>query len=183
MARIPCERTVEPREIDAQVKGADGAAAVLRPITPDDAAALVNFHATLSSDTTHMRFFNVHPHLSETEVRHFTHVDHHDREAIVVIAEAAIIGVGRLDRIPDSTDAEVAFVVSDTYQNHGIGTALLMRLADHARSEGVQRLLASTLCENRAMIAVFNHSGFNTVRTRDHGVYQYEMVLGAKSRD
>ncbi len=155
----------------------DGTDVDVRPITPDDAAALVTFHSRLSADSRRMRFFNPHPHLSSTEVTWLTDVDHHDRQAYVVMADTVLLGVGRLDRIPDSADAEVAFVVTDARQGQGIGTALLMSLASHARSEGILRLIADTLCENHAMIAVFRQSGLPTFRSRDHGVYHYEITL------
>jgi hypothetical protein len=52
----------------------------IRPMAPEDAAALVRFHERLSDDTTRRRFFTPHPSLSERELARFTHVDHRTPE-------------------------------------------------------------------------------------------------------
>jgi GNAT superfamily N-acetyltransferase len=43
--------------------------------------------------------------------------------------------------------AEVAFTVIDRYQGHGIGTALMCRLAEIARAAGLTELIAEILPE------------------------------------
>ena len=64
----------------------DGTLVQVRPIEPADAERLVRFHESLSPETTRLRFFSYHPHLSAAEVARFTTVDHHDREAMVAVA-------------------------------------------------------------------------------------------------
>ncbi|MDA8148324.1 MAG: hypothetical protein M0Z93_06035, partial [Actinomycetota bacterium] len=59
----------------------DGVGVRVRPIRPGDADALVAFHAGLSQETVHFRFFSAHPRLSSDEVRRFTQVDYRDRMA------------------------------------------------------------------------------------------------------
>lgn len=59
------------------------AAVVFRPMRAEDAPWLNRFHERLSRETTRLRFFNLHPHLTPRELERFTHVDHRDREAIV----------------------------------------------------------------------------------------------------
>ena len=53
-----------------------------------------------------------------------------------------LIAVGRYDRLDDPTQAEVAFVVVDAFQHHGIATMLLHRLAARARKAGIRCLIA-----------------------------------------
>jgi RimJ/RimL family protein N-acetyltransferase len=132
---------------------------VIRPIGPEDRAALVRFHHSLSSSTTYLRFFAVHPELSERELDRFTTVDHHDREALVAIVDGELVGVGRYDRLPSSTTAEVGFVVADRWQEHGIGTALLRALEERARAEGVTSLVAHVLPGNSRMLALMSAAG------------------------
>ena len=91
----------------------------VRPMSAGDAPALVRFHERLSDDTPRLRFFTQHRHLSQREVQRFTHVDHHDREALVAWSQAEIVGVGRYDRTEDPELAEAAFVVADGWQGHG----------------------------------------------------------------
>lgn len=149
----------------------------IRPIAPADADALVEFHSGLSADSTRLRYFSPHPRLSPQEVEHFTHVDHHDREALVAFSGDELIGVARLDRLTPGNDAEMAFIVADAWQGHGIATTLLQRLAAHAATEGIDRLVADTLAENHAMIEVFQHAGFPFTRTFDRGVAHFVLNL------
>ena len=55
--------------------------------------------------------------------------------------------------------AEVAFVVVDQYQGHGIGAKLLHHLAVIARDAGLKELVAEILPDNTSMLKVFERSG------------------------
>jgi len=142
----------------------------VRPIVPSDADPLVAFHEALSPDSQYFRFFTAHPHLSSAEVERFTHVDYNRRMALVAECDGRLIGIGRYDRLEGSAEAEVAFVVADAYQGHGIGSLLLQRLADAARSRGITLFFAETLPDNRPMQAVFRESGFDVHTTFDEGL-------------
>jgi GNAT superfamily N-acetyltransferase len=122
-----------PSDLGALVILSDGTCCSLRPIRPDDAERLVEFHQHLSLRSTYLRFFTVHPTLSAKEVERFTTVDYVDRLAFVVERSGQVIAVGRFDRIAGTSDAEVAFVVADDYQHHGLGSLLLDELARAAR--------------------------------------------------
>ena len=150
-----------PRELVAQVVLSDGTWCLLRPIGPDDAERLIQFHQHLSQRTSYLRFFTVHPTLSTEEVKRFTTVDYKCRLALVVERDGQLIAVGRFDRIVGTPEAEVAFVVADDYQHHGLGSLLLDELARAARARGVRTFVAETLCENKPMLDVFHHSGFD----------------------
>jgi RimJ/RimL family protein N-acetyltransferase len=150
---------------------------VVRPIGPGDAAALERFHLGLSRESVHRRFFSAHPRLSTRELERFTTVDHSRREALVVTVGEDIVGVGRFDRLEDTDDAEVAFVVADEWHEHGIATELLRRLRIRAREEGIARFVAETMAENRPMLDVFAHGGPVSERTVDHGIVYLTMPL------
>jgi len=144
----------------------DGTAVDLVAIRPADAERLVRFHHTLSPDTTYRRFFAFHPELNPTELYQFTHVDHREREAIIAVVGGEIIGVGRYDHLDEDGgaggDAEVAFVVADSWQGRGLGTILLEHLTQRAREAGLTRLVADTLAHNRPMLAAFDRAGATT---------------------
>jgi GNAT superfamily N-acetyltransferase len=158
-----------PAELEREIVDADGYRYHLRPIRPDDVERLQAFHATLSTRSTYLRFFRVHPELSTDELVRFTRVDYRDRLALVAEHDGVLLAVGRYDRTPGTTEAEVAFVVTDAYQHHGIGTLLLDELARAARDRGITGFVAETLAENRGMIEVFSGSDFpvRTVREYD----------------
>jgi RimJ/RimL family protein N-acetyltransferase len=149
-----------PSELARVVVTEHGDILHLRPIRPDDAELLVRFHRGLSPDSIYRRYFSIHPELSDAEVRHLTQVDYVDRFAFIVESGDALVGVGRFDRIPGTTEAEVAFIVADEFQHRGIGLLLLDHLADEAWSLGITEFTAETQADNRSMFGVFQASGF-----------------------
>lgn len=156
----------------------DGEVAQFRPITPDDAGALVRFFDELGQQSRYFRFFRVKNQLSEEEVEYFTHVDYHDRMAFVAYHDDALVAVGRYDRNEDEpTTAEIAFIVADSQQGRGIGTQLLQLLTTYARSHGVDRFSAFVLPDNLQMMRVFRNSGYELHRTLDEGVYNVDFPL------
>ncbi len=141
----------------------------IRPIKPDDAERLVEFHSHLSPHSCYLRFFTFHPTLSPKEVERFTCVDYVDRLALVAEEDGTLIAVARFDRHEGTTEAEVAFVVADDYQGHGIASLLLDELVLAARERGITTFLADTLSENHAMLHVFLHAGFEVQTETEYG--------------
>jgi RimJ/RimL family protein N-acetyltransferase len=157
----------------------DGTEVTVRSIDPTDADALVRFHEALSPESQRLRFFGVHPHLSAKELQRFTTVDHRDREALVVVTDGEISGVARYDRLPNTDDAEIAFVTRDDVQGRGIATLLFRALATAGAAAGITRFIAETLLENRKMLAVFAATGLVSNHSFDHGVVELTMPLPA----
>jgi GNAT superfamily N-acetyltransferase len=149
----------------------------LRPIRPDDMESLDAFHHRLSQESVYRRYFGFHPELSKQELRHLTQVDYVDRLALIVEDGSDLVAVGRYDRYPGTSDAEVAFVVRDDYQHLGLGGYLLHRLAQAARARGVRRFRAETLATNRGMMAVFLHSGFHVTTSVSCGEISVRFLL------
>ena len=173
---MPSRLDSPPAPCDALL--VDGTAVRIRPIAGDDEARLAGFHSRLSADTIYRRFFSSHPRLSPEELHRFTHVDGHDRMALVALAHDELVGVVRYDRLPAAPDeAEVAFVVTDEYQGRGLGTLLLEHLAAYARTQSVHRFRAETLLENTAMQQVFRNAGFQVRSSFDRGVVEVEMDI------
>jgi acetyltransferase len=85
----------------------------------------------------------------------------YDREMVLVAERGKeIVAVGRLIREDDSKEAEFAVLISDTFQGHGLGTELVKRLIEIARSDGMDRVIADILGENRQMIEICKLLGF-----------------------
>ncbi len=154
---------------EADVVLRDGSVAHVRPITPADADRLRLFHSRQSAESIYLRFFAPLRELSDRDVHRFTHVDHRDRVALVVMVRGDIIGVGRFDRI-DATSAEVAFNISDSFQGRGIGSVLLEHLAAIGREIDVERFIAEVLPQNRKMINVFTEAGYEVSHHFEDGV-------------
>ena len=158
-----------PVELESVEHLRGGTTVRFRPIRPGDADGLVVFHDGLSPRSVYRRFFFVHPHLSASEIERFTRVDYVDRMAFAVLDGERMVAVGRYERLPGTSEAEVAFVVTDDHQHLGIGTLLLDHLADAARPHGIDRFTAQTLSDNRDMLGVFLASGFPVGTSSDAG--------------
>lgn len=169
-ARSAPEIRAYPAELECDVTTRTGETLHMRPIRPEDAELLVHFHLSLSSGSIYRRYFSFHPELSEREVQHLTQVDYVDRLALIVQDGDRLVAVGRYDRIPGTSEAEVAFLVADPYQHHGLGLLLLKHLADAARALGITTFTAETQADNRGMLGVFNDSGFPVTSTIDDEV-------------
>lgn len=119
-----------------------------RPIEPDDAEALARLLTRLSPTSIYRRFFQASVKPSPTTLRFLATVDHHDREAVVAEVDGEIVGVARYDRIARNGSYEVAVLVEDAWQRHGIARSLLAELSRRARREGIDEFTAVVLAEN-----------------------------------
>jgi GNAT superfamily N-acetyltransferase len=171
--RIPAALS-DPEE---QFELGDRTKAIVRSVTPGDADALIRFHGRLSRQTITSRYFYPHLALQADEVAHLTEVDGRDRVALVVEKAGELIAVGRYDRLVDRTQAEVAFVVADEFQHHGLATMLLHCLAERARRAGIDCLMAEVLVENAAMLSVFHATGYPTESTVECGTVELKMTI------
>jgi GNAT superfamily N-acetyltransferase len=169
-------------DLESEVLTRDGTRMTERPIRPGDAVELSRFHRSLSPASVYRRYFYAHPDLSQKEIDHLTTVDYVDRLALVMEHGGRLVAVGRYERYPGTTDAEVAFVVADAYQHLGLGTLLLRQLAGAARRTGISRFRATVLVENRAMVDVFTGSGFPMATTNESGVISVRMSIEAGER-
>ncbi|MGY1856860.1 bifunctional acetate--CoA ligase family protein/GNAT family N-acetyltransferase [Modestobacter sp. SYSU DS0290] len=159
-----------PPHWEADVVAADGGTVHLRPITPEDADGIVGLMDRSSEQTRYYRFFGPVRRLSDKDLHRFTHVDHVDRVAFVVLLGDELIGVGRYDRLPGTADAEVAFLIEDAHQRRGLGSVLLEHLAAAARERGISRFVAEVLSQNSAMVRVFQDAGYSAKRSYEDGV-------------
>lgn len=155
-----CMAIIMPAERVATLR--DGTPVRVRPIRPDDAPRLIEFHSRLSMNTTRLRFFTPMKRLSATFAEHLCTVEFKKRCAFVIspLDSDSIHAVGRYEA-ESRYSAEVAFVVEDSFQGKGIGTILLDRLVEHARTKGFDRLTAVVLCENLNMLTLFRESPYS----------------------
>jgi RimJ/RimL family protein N-acetyltransferase len=137
----------------------DGSTVHVRPVVATDAPRIHAFFEALSVESLRLRFFGL-PSL-DWATRWAVDIDYADRYALVATAGRthAIIAHGAYMRI-DEKHAEVAFVVADAWQGHGIATILLSRLAVVAEDHGISVFVAEILPYNERMLAVFRESGF-----------------------
>lgn len=140
----------------------DGSPVVVRSVRPDDAPLFKRGFERLGERSRQRRFMGHKARLSTSDLFFFTHVDHHDHEAVGALdpASGEGLGVARYVRDPGVTEtAEAAVAVVDDYQGRGLGSLLLERLVTRARAAGVRRFSAELFADNRSMLALFERVG------------------------
>lgn len=121
----------------------DGTALTLRPIRPEDEAALVRFHQGLSETTLLQRYGEALPlteRVARERLRQILFTDYDRAMALVAEVDGELVGVGRYERERGASEAELRLVVADTWQRRGVGTLLREALAAVATAEGVHQL-------------------------------------------
>jgi RimJ/RimL family protein N-acetyltransferase len=158
---------------------------VIRPLTAADSSALLAAFEHLSPESRRMRFMSAGARLTTRDAERLTDVDHRQSEALAAIAPATgeIIGVARyfgLRREPGA--AEVAVTVDDDWQGQGIGHRLVTELADRARANGFERLVAFVDPENRRVIDWLARHGARRSGDESGAVYTLEIAAAATRR-
>ena len=167
-------------------KMADGTPLWLRPIRPEDEPILRKFHETLSERSVYFRYFS--PLKLTQRVAHERLVrmcfNDYDREMAIVAehrdaktGETQIAAVGRLSKEHGFNEAEFALIVSDNWQNRGLGSELLQTLVKIGRDEKLQRIWAHILPDNHDMIHVCKKIGFSIHHDKENKECQAELRL------
>jgi acetyltransferase len=155
---------------------------VVRPIRPEDEPAHRRFIERLDPDDIRMRIFYTRRELPHSELARLTQIDY-AREMALVAVEAAedgqegeTLGVVRAVSDPDNVEAEFAIIVRSDLKGRGLGRLLMQRIVDHARRQGLRRLIGDVLQGNRAMLELARHCGF-TVDTEHSDDEAVRLVL------
>ncbi len=166
--------TAYPRELSHTETLGDGTRVLVRAIRPDDAERLTELYLRLSRHTAYQRFFTVMPRLPADWARQLADVDYQTRLALVAERDGAagveLIGVARYEPADEPGTAEVAVVVEDRWQGHGLGRRLLGDLLAAAEQRGIRRFCAYMLGENRRMAALLARLVDIRERTAREGV-------------
>jgi RimJ/RimL family protein N-acetyltransferase len=157
----------------------EGRRVSVRQIHDDDVDRLRRLFFRLSPETVHLRFFQPLKAPSEKMLHHLAEVDHDQRQAIVAVVDDEVVAVVRYDRSADPSLAEMAIVVEDAWQGHGLGKLLLRRLTIDAMEHGVETLTATVLGENRRAMGLAHRVAPTTHTRLDHGEWYLDIPLHA----
>ena len=110
----------------------------------------------MSKEDLYTRFFRRLSHLSDAEAQRLCNVDQDSEVAFLVLYGAkgkeTIIGSAFYFVNPSANMAEVAYMVSPEWQGKGIGTAMQLRLMEHAKKRGLRGFTAEIQTYNANMI-------------------------------
>jgi RimJ/RimL family protein N-acetyltransferase len=153
----------------------------IRQIEPQDKALVRTFYDELSDRSRRLRFLVPTSDISDEDLEYLTDVDHKRHEAMVALEDDRLVGVARYVRAPgDRESAEVAVVVIDNRQGKGIGTALLDRLTQRARENGITRYTALVSTDNDIVIGALERAGAERAATNDQGEIEFAIDVPAE---
>jgi acetyltransferase len=159
-----------PTQYIFQWRMKNGRPVTIRPIRPEDEPLMAEFHRTLSDRTVYLRYFaslSLSARIAHERLLRICFGDY-EREMVLVAehqdpnsGRSAIIGVGRLNKLRGGNrEAEVAVLISDHYQNQGLGLELLRRVIQIARDEKLDMVRSEMLYDNLAMQIISKQLGF-----------------------
>jgi RimJ/RimL family protein N-acetyltransferase len=149
----------------AQEQLRDGRPVKIRALRPDDKTNMLSAIDRTGPESLKRRFFVTKRKFSDMETAFFMNIDFIDHVALVAEVNedggAAIVGGGRYV-VVEPGQAEIAFIVIDSYQRQGIGAILVQHIVELARAAGLKQLSADVLPENVAMLTVLGKFGFRS---------------------
>ncbi|MBO1058122.1 MAG: bifunctional acetate--CoA ligase family protein/GNAT family N-acetyltransferase [Dolichospermum sp. JUN01] len=164
----------------------NGTPITIRPIRPEDEPLMVEFHKTLSEESVYFRYFHMiklSQRITHERLTRICFIDY-DREMALVAEyqnpeteKREILAVGRLSKLHGSNAAEFAMLVSDKFQDQGLGTELLRRLLEVGKNERSCCIYADILADNSGMQRVCEKLGFQITNTSDTTVLRAEIKL------
>ncbi len=151
----------------------------LRPVKISDEPLLKDFFYSLSDQSLQRRFISFRKDMPHSQLQKYVIIDYSREMIILGIIKSdekeEIVGLGQYSINGDAHTAEIAIVVSDEYQNRGIGSELLSYLTYLAQAQGLLGFTAEVLMENQPMIHLFEKTGFDIERRTDAGIHELKM--------
>jgi GNAT superfamily N-acetyltransferase len=157
----------------------DGSTALIRPIEPDDGDRLREIWAAMSALSRRRRFLAAAAgEVSDADLQYLVDVDHRRHEALLALdPDGRGVAVARYVRPPgDRTSAEVAVVVADDWHRRGLATALLERLGERARANGIERWSAIVSEDNDVVLGALDRAGAERTGAAD-GEIEFALEL------
>ena len=158
----------------------DGRSVLLRPIRPEDEPLEHELIAGLSPESSRFRFFYIIKDISHDMLSRFCNIDY-SRE-IAIIAEANTngkrrnVGVGRLVIQPGTQTGEFATLVTDDFQDVGLGHKLTDILIGIAQEKGLTAMYGVILRDNVKMVGLARSLGFS-IESVDADEYKASLEL------
>src|SRR3954463_5038324 len=158
----------------------DDSTVTIRPIEPGDFDRLREVWDGMSELSRRRRFLAPSSgDITDADIQYLVDVDHRRHEALLALGDnGRALGVARYVRTPgDPESAEVAVVVVDDWHRRGLGTALLDRLTERARENGIERYTAIVSEDNDVVLRALDRAGATRTGTSGEGEIEFVFEL------
>ena len=88
-----------------------------------------------------------------------------------------IVAMARYDVDKATQLADIAFVVRDEWQGRALGTLLMKRMSEIARSRGLAGFTADVLADNKPMLMIFHKCGMQVRSEMDAGIFHLTLLF------
>jgi threonine dehydrogenase-like Zn-dependent dehydrogenase/GNAT superfamily N-acetyltransferase len=134
----------------------------VRPVRPDDEAALAEFFSHVTPEDLRFRFLGGVREVSHERLAAMTHVDHRLTENFLAFVEDGntIIATAMLACDASLEKGEVAISVRGDYKHKGVAWELLRHVARYAEAKGVKALESIENRQNHEAIELEREQGF-----------------------
>ena len=156
----------------------------IRAVRSDDRPRLVRAFGELAQEWVRERLFSYKSELRSAELSRIAERDFFTDVMLVATMpfedDEIIIGGARYvahDAPEGAREADIAFMVEESYQGLGVAGRLLKHLAAIAHLCGISRFVTAVLPENRPMLAVFERSGLPIRRRRSDDAVHVTLTL------
>ena len=144
---------------------------VFRPAKPVDVRRIQEHFYSLDKEDVIARFFYEKTRFLQDDVENIIETDYIRNLTILAITGefgfGSVIGIGAYMLEKSHNIAEVAFSVSREWQGKGIAGVLLSKLADAAKDNGLDGLVAYTDPSNQGMIKLFHKLPYKIHKKRE----------------
>jgi acetyltransferase len=179
-----------PRELEEWVVlPKSGRRVIIRPVLAEDEPAHRAFHEHQSPDSIRYRFFQFRKHFSREDVAQMVQIDY-DRE-MVFVANAPkedeegeeTLGTVRVWTDADNLRCEFAVMVDDRMKGEGLGVALMQKMIDYCRARGTMEMVGNVLPDNRPMLQLAEHLGFEIKFNPEEEVMDLRLPLNEPANE
>lgn len=172
--RTPLAIRPYPAEWEAEVTTRSGVALHIRPVRPDDEAALAEMFAAVSLEDLRFRFLSGVSSVSREQLVAMTQVDYRRTINFLAFAGDRLVASAMLASDPDGERAELALAVCADFKGKGVSWTLVDHVLHYARARGIETVESIESRDNYAAIALEREAGFEIA---PHGDSPTEVVV------
>jgi len=164
------------------IKLKNGRIVLIKELRIEDKEKLIEMYESLSDEAVR---WGMPPYTRETIERRFSNLQ--NLIGIVAFHEDKVIGDAHLYKFPyprRKGTSDIAIYLHQDFHNVGLGTAMLAKLIELAKKEGLHRISLTVIADNKPAIHLYEKFGFKIEGVMkgayfgEDGKYHDELVMG-----